>query len=92
LLVPWGAPGLAASLTIAYILNTVVFLPLYYSRKLVPKGALLSFESGLVWLILIGLVFLNVADVSLGYRLVAFGPCLLFTGLAFRRIAITGCL
>lgn len=89
LLVPWGAPGLAAALTIAYILNTLVLLPLYYSRNLVPKGTLLSLESCLIWLILVGLVFLNVANVSLVYRIVAFGPCLLLTGLAFKRIAMT---
>jgi len=90
LLVPWGAPGLAASLTISYILNTLVLLPLYHSRNLVPKGTLLSIESCLIWLILIGLVLLNIVDASLGYRLVALGPCLLFTGLAFRRIAMSG--
>lgn len=90
LLVPWGAPGLAASLTIAYILNTVVFLPLYYSRNLVPKGTLLSLESALIWLGLVGLVFMNVADISLVYRMAVFGPFLLLTGLAFKRIAMTG--
>jgi O-antigen/teichoic acid export membrane protein len=89
-LVRWGAPGLAASLTIAYILNTVVLLPLYYSRNLVPKGTLLSFESGLIWLILVGLVFLNIADVMLAYRIVAFIPCLLAVGFAFKRIAMSG--
>lgn len=90
LLVSWGAPGLAASLTIAYILNTLVLLPLYYSRNLVPKGTLLSLESGLIWLILVFLVFMNVVDVSLVYRMVAFGPCLLLAGFAFKRIAIMG--
>lgn len=88
-LVHWGAPGLAASLTIAYILNTVVLLPLYYSRNLVPKGTLLSLESGLIWLILTSLVLLNIADVMLVYRIVVFVPCLLIAGFAFKRIAMS---
>lgn len=90
MLVSWGAPGLAASLTIAYILNTLVLLPLYYSRNLVPTGTLLSLESGLIWLILVGLVFLNFAEISFIYRMVAFVPCFLLTGLAFKRIAMPG--
>ncbi len=88
-LVHWGAPGLAASLTIAYILNTVILLPLYYSRNLVPKGTLLSFNSILIWLILVGLVYINIADVLLDYRIVVFIVCMLFAGIAFKRIAVS---
>lgn len=89
-LVQWGAPGLAASLTIAYIVNTVVFLPLYYSRNLVPKGTLLSFEAFLIWLTLGVLVFLNIMDASLIYRGIAFIPCLLLVGLAFKKLMFSG--
>ncbi len=89
-LVHLGAPGLAASVTIAYILNTVVLLPLYYSRNLVPKGTLLSLESALIWLVLAVLVFLNIADVTLAYRIVVFVPCLLILGIAFYRLAKRG--
>jgi len=85
-LVHWGASGLAASLTIAYILNTVILLPLYYSRNLVPKGTLLSLESGLIWLILAGLVFLNIADVSIKVRSIAFLPSLIVVAVAFRSL------
>jgi O-antigen/teichoic acid export membrane protein len=89
-LVRWGALGLAAALTIAYMLNTVVLLPLYYFRNLVPKGTLLSLESGLIWLILTVLVFLNFTDVMLPYRIFLFIPCLLAVGFAFKRIAMSG--
>lgn len=87
-LVKWGAPGIAASLVIAYTLNTLVLLPLYYSRNLVPKGTLLSPESVFIWFIVVFLVFLNIADVILVYRTIAFLPCLLFTWFSFRRIAM----
>jgi glucan phosphoethanolaminetransferase (alkaline phosphatase superfamily) len=84
--VRWGAPGLAASFAIAYILNTLILVPLYYSRKLVPKGTLFSLESAIIWLILVVLVFLNIADVPLRFRAIAFVPCLVLAGIAFSRL------
>ena len=85
-LVRWGALGLAASFSIAYIVNTLILVPLYYSRKLVPKGTLISFESTLIWTIVIILVFLNIANVALFFRTIAFIPCLLLAVTAFRRL------
>lgn len=89
-LMRWGAAGLAASFAIAYILNTFILLPLYYSRKLVPKGTLFSLESAMIWSILVALVFLNIADVPLRFRAIAFVPCLVLTGIAFRRLMRDG--
>ena len=85
-LIQWGAPGLAASFAIAYILNTIIFIPLYYSRKLVPKGTLLSVESASIWSVLGGLVVLNIANVSLLSRSLVFVPSMLIAGMAFFRI------
>ena len=84
--VRWGAPGLAASFAIAYIFNTLILVPLYYSRKLVPKGTLLSIESALIWFIIVVLVFLNIANVPLLVRTIAFLPSLILTGIAFTRL------
>lgn len=86
-LIRWGAPGLAASFAIAYILNTLILVPLYYSRKLVPKGTLLSVKSASIWFVLGGLVVLNIANVSLLFRSLAFVPSMLVAGIAFTRIA-----
>jgi O-antigen/teichoic acid export membrane protein len=88
--VGWGAPGLAASFAISYILNTAVLVPLYYSRKLFPKGTLLSIESAIIWFTLIFLVLLNIADIGITYRAIAFVPCLLLTGVSFKRLAMNG--
>ena len=85
-LVRWGAPGLAAALAIAYVLNTVVLIPLYYSRNLVPRGTLFSFEAGFIWLILGGLVYMNIVDTILVFRIVIFIPCLVLLFAAFYRI------
>ncbi|NLX97058.1 MAG: oligosaccharide flippase family protein [Rhodopirellula sp.] len=89
-LVDFGAAGIAVSLTIAYVLNTLILVPLYYSRKLVPKGTLLSIKSVQIWSVLAGLVLLNVFDVSLYLRALAFLPCVSIAGLAFRAIATPG--
>lgn len=85
-LVRWGAPGLAVSFVIAYTLQTVILFPLYYARNLVPKGTLLSVESVLIWFVLVGIVFLNIANVSLLFRSIVFVPFMLGAGIAFIRI------
>ncbi len=85
-LVRLGAPGLAASFSIAYIVNTLIFIPLYTSRKLVPKGTLISLQSALLWSILIVLVLMNIANVPLRFRTIAFVPCLLLAVVTFKRL------
>jgi len=85
-LVDLGALGLAASLTVAYILDTIVLLPLYHFRNLIPKGTLFSIKSVMIWCILSGLVLLNIADVSLLIRSITFLPCMMLAGIAFMRI------
>jgi len=85
-LVHLGASGLAASLAIAYILNTAVFMPLYYLRNLVPRKILISFEATAIWSILIILVFLNIINASLSFRTVAFVPLFAFAVIAFSRL------
>jgi len=84
--VRWGAPGLAVSFAVAYIINTLILIPLYNSRKLVPKETLISLDSTLIWSILILLVFLNIANVPLYFRTIAFVPCLLLSLVSFKRL------
>lgn len=72
LFIEWGAPGVAAALAIAYVLNTVVLVPLYCSKNLVPRKTLISYESGLIWLMLSTLLFLSIIDADLPIRIAAF--------------------
>ena len=85
-MVRWGAVGLAVSLTIAYILNTLILVPLYATRKLVPKGTLLSYESASIWATIVFLLFLNFVDASLVLRSFSFIISLLIVSLSFRKI------
>jgi len=86
-LVRWGAVGLAAALTIAFSVHLVIVFPLYYIRKLIPRGTLLSMESFVIWSILFILVLMNIADARLLWRAIAFTPCLTIIGYSFKRIA-----
>ena len=63
LLISWGAVGYAAAWAMAYSLNTIIFIPLYSYKKLVPMGTIVSPEAGVIWLLLfvgMSLVFLQV--------------------------------
>lgn len=85
-LVYLGALGLAISLTIAYILNTLILVPFYSSRNLVPKGTLLSFESISIWGAVALLVVLNFANASLSLRGLCFVLSLSVVLISFRNI------
>lgn len=85
--VRWGAVGLALSFLVAYALNTVVFIPLYTRRALVPAGTIVSPEAGLVWVSIAGLAALSLLGCSFQIRLLAFllgAACLL---IAFKRLS-----
>jgi hypothetical protein len=87
-LVRWGAPGLAVSFAISFILSSMVFLPLYYSRKLIPKGILFSTKTVSIWFLFCGLVVLNLANVSLLFRSLIFVISILITVIVFAKITI----
>jgi len=82
----WGAVGLAASFTIAYAVNTMVFVPLYTRRHLVPKATIVSKEAMLVWLVIGALVSLTFLNYSLGVRIAALAAGLAFLLAAFQRL------
>jgi len=48
-----GSLGLALSYIISYGINTMIFVPFYLSRKVVPKNLLISPEIFIVWIIII---------------------------------------
>jgi len=52
LLKPLGALALASAYIIAYVLNTLIFVPFYLWKKVVPKNLIISKEVFLIWAIL----------------------------------------
>ena len=70
-LVPHGAWGYSIAWVVAYSLNTAIFIPLYTRRNLVPKGTIISWEAGVIWLSLIIGMSLTFLQVAIVWRLVA---------------------
>jgi len=65
-----GAFGYAKAWVCAYVLNTILFVPLYLKKGLVPKGTIVSIEALLIWsLLLIGII-LNFMNFSVVWRLI----------------------
>ena len=57
-LVKFGALGLALTILISYIITTLIFMPFYVKRKVVPSSTLISLESCIVWIVAI-ILFIN---------------------------------
>jgi O-antigen/teichoic acid export membrane protein len=87
-LVQWGAIGIAVSFLIAYTINTLSLLPLYYSRNLVPFDTLISKESFIIWSVLIFLLIVNIFQISLFFRCLFLFPSLFIVTISFKRISI----
>lgn len=49
----WGSLGLSISYVIAYSIITILFIPIYLKKRVVPKNLLISKEVILIWTILI---------------------------------------
>ena len=81
-----GAAGLAAAFLLAYGLNTVMFVPFYTRRGLVPKGTMVSPEAALIWMLIGGLAVLSVFTTSLLIRSIAACSCVVALYLTFRRL------
>jgi O-antigen/teichoic acid export membrane protein len=89
LLARWGAVGLAISFAIAYTISTVVFIPLYTLRKLVPRNTIVSWEAILIWAAVLFIVLLCYLNVSIYMRSLFFPIALVLVGGAFLRLVRT---
>lgn len=80
----WGSVGLSFAYLVAYGLNTILFLPLYVGRGLVPRATMISWNVLAIWAFLGALSVLVLLDYAWYIRvagLVGFGfvaPFLLF--------------
>jgi len=86
----WGAMGLAVAFTIAYTLNTIVFVPLYTRRNLVPKATIVSTEAIIVWSTIIGLCLIALLNYSLVVRALCFALGVLVLASTFMRLFRSG--
>lgn len=82
----YGAVGLAGAFLIAYGINVIVFIPLYTSKRLVPRNTIVSLEALGVWLALGVLAFASLYDLPWGARAALLIACLVVGGLLFLRL------
>jgi O-antigen/teichoic acid export membrane protein len=69
LFIGMGAVGYGISLTCAYIINVLIFIPLYVYKGLVPKGTMISFEAHCIWMLLIIGISLNYFNINIYWRI-----------------------
>ena len=60
----YGAFGLCLSYLIAYIMSTIVILPIYYKRKLIPRDTVFSRYALYIWSIVFFVIYLNVYEMN----------------------------
>ncbi len=63
-----GSVGLGAAVLLSYVLNTVVVMPLYLKRKIVPKETMLSFRALVIWCITVFPVYMIWQEYSIMWR------------------------
>jgi len=85
-MVKWGSVGLAASFALAYIIISIVFVPVYIKKCDVRKSVLISKESLIIWAVVIALVASTYWDIPLAYRTIALPFILCIVGLALKNI------
>lgn len=82
----FGAVGLAAAYTLTWVINLVIFVPLYQRLRLIPFGTVVSREAAVVWLVLSLLTGLVFFDVSMSGRLALAGVAMIVFYLQFRNL------
>lgn len=70
LLRSYGAIGLAISYTIAYVISTIIVLPFYLRKNLIPQNTIFSKYALFLWTITIGILFLSIKEVSISIRII----------------------
>lgn len=64
-----GALGLSLSYIISYGINTVIFVPFYISRKVIPLDLLISKEVIVIWVVLIIQTTTSLMNINIWIRL-----------------------
>jgi hypothetical protein len=87
LLRKYGATGISLAYAIAYVTNTVIFIPLYLKLGFVPARTMVSLEAGAVWGALAAGVALSFLEVELYCRVIYLAIGSIACVVAFRRLA-----
>ena len=81
-----GSLGLAVSYLISYAVNTIIFVPFYLSRNVVPRDLIMSKEVVIVWIVLIIQTIITIGGISLCIRFISLIISILIIIFSFYRI------
>ncbi len=81
-----GALGLSLSYIISYSINTIIFVPFYISRKVVPLELLVSKEVIIIWFVLIIQTSMSLLNIKIGIRFLTLTISIGILALVFYRI------
>jgi uncharacterized membrane protein YfcA len=84
---PQNAIFLSASYLVAYCLNTIIILPIYFKKKLVPKRSIASFEALILWLLLFGASYIGVTSDNYLIKSFLFLFLVISSSLLFNRLS-----
>lgn len=65
-----GAIGYAIAFALAYVTNSIIFIPIYLKKQLIPRNTMLSKEAACIWFVLLAGVSINLLQISLPWRLI----------------------
>ena len=81
-----GSLGLALAYLVSYVINTIIFVPFYLLKEVVPKNLLISREVFLIWLVLIIQTIMTTLNINLWIRLVTLIAAISILIFAFYKI------
>ena len=77
---------LAISYLIAYIVNTLMLMPLYFKKNLVPKGTILSIQAFIIWGLIIIIAITGIFVTTIILKVAIFAVVTLLVYLSFRKL------
>ena len=81
-----GSLGLSLSYFISYAVNTVIFVPFYLSREVVPANLLISLEVFLIWFVLIIQTIMTLLNVNMWIKFISLIVSIIILIFSFYRI------
>lgn len=81
-----GSLGLAISYIVSYSLNSLIFVPFYLSKNVVPRNLIASREVMLIWILLLMQTTITILNTSLHLRFICLLISIMILALLFHKI------
>ncbi len=81
-----NAISLAISYLVAFILNTIIILPIYYRKNLIPQKSIISLNSFCIWFIILSISLAGLYINSISIRILILVSSLIAFSILFYKI------